>query len=340
MGRPIGTVTVGRRNGGPVKSVIALCAAICLATPLIAQQAEIGPPPGRLVDIGGRKLHLHCTGSGSPTVILEAGASAFAIDWALVQPAIARTNRVCSYDRAGHGWSDPGGGGESTVVANLHALLGAAGERPPYVLVGASRGGLYVRLYQMRYPDEVVGLVLVDPTHEERLFTMFEGKPVPIASLTAEQLRSTTPSGSGHVRIPRRSPQAGAPFDRLPRDLYETRIALDKRLIASVPDSVSYEAVRNRAEAERAMLTTLRESRMTQEHPLGERPLVVLTRGIDSNPERVAAYDRLARISANSRHTVVRDAGHEIHLFQPDAVIQAIHDVLEAVRGKTPLPPR
>jgi pimeloyl-ACP methyl ester carboxylesterase len=323
-----------------MKFALALCATICLTTPLLAQPAEIGSPPGRLVDIGGRKLHLHCTGSGSPTVILEAGASSFAIDWALVQPEIARTNRVCSYDRAGHGWSDPGGGGESRVVANLHALLQAAGERPPYVLVGASRGGVYVRLYHARYPEEVVGMVLVDPTHEERLFTTFEGKVVPIASLTAEQLRSTIPSGTGHFRVPRRSPQTGAPFDRLPRNLYETRIALDKRLIASVPDSVPYEAVLNRAESERAMLTALRELRMRQEHPLGERPLVVLTRGVDSNPERVSAYDRLARISTNSRYTVVRDAGHEIHLFQPDAVIQAIHDVLEAVRGKTPLPPR
>jgi pimeloyl-ACP methyl ester carboxylesterase len=323
-----------------MKVAIVLCAAIWSATPLIAQQAEIGPPPGRLVDIGGRRLHLHCAGSGSPTVILEAGASSFAIDWALVQPAVARTNRVCSYDRLGHGWSDHGGGGELAVVANLHALLAAAGERPPYVLVGASRGGLYVRLYQTRYPDEVVGLVLVDPTHEERLFTMFEGKVVPIASLTAEQLRSTIPSGTGHVRVPRRSPQTGAPFDRLPRELYETRIVLDKRLIASVPDSVSYEAVLNRAEAERATLAGLRELGATQQHPLGERPLVVLTRGIDSSPERVAAYDQLARISTNSRHTVVRDAGHEIHLFQPDAVVQAIRDVLEAVRGKTPLPPR
>jgi pimeloyl-ACP methyl ester carboxylesterase len=325
-----------------MKSAIAvLCATTCFAAPLLAQAAEVGPPPGRLVDVSaGRRLHLNCSGSGSPTVILEAGASSFAIDWALVQPEIARTNRVCSYDRAGHGWSDPGAGGESAVVGDLRVLLQASGEKPPYVLVGASRGGLYVRLYQARYPEDVAGMVLVDPTHEGRLFTMFEGRVVPIASLTAEQVRATVPGRGGYVRVHRRSPQTGAPFDRLPRDLYETRIALDRRLIASVPDSVPDEAVLARAEAQHATLVALRELSMARTRPLGDRPLVVLTRGIDSSPERIAAYDSLARISSNSRHTVVRDAGHEIHLFQPSAVIEAIHEVLGAIRSKAQLPPR
>src|SRR6266540_5205750 len=100
---------------------IALFITLCVATRFLSQVVEIGSPPGRLVDIGGRKLHLNCTGNGSPTVILEAGASSFAIDWALVQPEIARTNRVCSYDRAGMGWSDPATGGPlDNVTGDLH----------------------------------------------------------------------------------------------------------------------------------------------------------------------------------------------------------------------------
>ena len=103
---------------------------------LLAQSADIGPPPGRLVDLGGRMLHLYCTGAGQPTVILEAGASAFAIDWSLVQPELARTNRVCAYDRSGHGWSEPGGARDERVEVDLHTILETAGERPPYELVG------------------------------------------------------------------------------------------------------------------------------------------------------------------------------------------------------------
>jgi pimeloyl-ACP methyl ester carboxylesterase len=169
---------------------LSLFVGLCAVAPVLAQSADPGSPPGRLVDIGGRKIHLICTGSGSPAVILEAGASAFAIDWTLVQKEIARTNRVCSYDRAGSGFSDPAKGGpRGGITVDLHSALQAAGERPPYVM--ASKGGIYVRLYEDQYPDEVVGLVLVDPTHEDRLFTIFEGKPVSIASLTAEQRRSS-----------------------------------------------------------------------------------------------------------------------------------------------------
>ena len=106
-----------------------LCAFFWAVPTLCAQIGDIGAPPGTLIDIGGRKLHVHCPGSGSPNVILEAGAQAFAIDWTLVQPEIARTNRVCSYDRAGSGWSDPAVAVETpaTVVADLHVALQAGG---------------------------------------------------------------------------------------------------------------------------------------------------------------------------------------------------------------------
>jgi pimeloyl-ACP methyl ester carboxylesterase len=187
---------------------------------------DIGPAPGRLIDVSGRKLHVHCTGPSEtgPTVILEAGASSFAIDWALVQPEIARSSRVCSYDRAGSGWSDPRTDVETParIVTDLHVALDAAGEKPPYVMVGASAGGLSVRLYQLDYPTEVIGLVLVDPSSEDRLFTMYRQRAVPIASLTAEQLSSTLPIGA--VPIPSRAPQTGSPFDRLAQDSYQLRI--------------------------------------------------------------------------------------------------------------------
>lgn len=298
------------------------------------QTAGIGNPPGQLISIGDRKLHLHCTGTGTPTIILEAGASAFAIDWSLVQPEVARGSRVCSYDRARHGWSDPSPsvGTPEEVVRDLRAVLLAAKVSPPYVLVGASMGGIYVRMYQLHHPGDVVGLVLVDPSSEDGLFTRVNGKGVAIASVTAEQLRSTLPSGP--IRIPTRSPQTGPPFDRLPPSLYKTRIALDARLIASdtsqdVPAAVVLES----AEGQRAALAALKNARERQSRPLSSLPIVVLTRG-DGN---AAAHSTLAQLSTNARHTVVSGAGHEIHLFQPSAVIQAIQDVVASVASKQPI---
>ena len=121
-----------------------------------------------------------------------------------MQPEIAKTNRVCSYDRARMGWSDPGPlDSAANIVQDLKTLLRAVNEKGPYVLVGASMGGIYVRVFQMRHPEDVVGMVLVDPTHELRLFTTIEGKAVPIASVTAEQYRTVLPKGE--VKIPRRS---------------------------------------------------------------------------------------------------------------------------------------
>jgi pimeloyl-ACP methyl ester carboxylesterase len=305
-------------------------ASALLFAAVLSAQSEIGPPPGKLIDIGGRKLHINCTGSGSPVVVLEAGASAFAIDWSLVQPEIARTNRVCSYDRAGMGWSDPSKdvATAARIVRDLHALLSAAGEKPPYVLVGASVGGIYTRLFQIEHPEEVAGLVQVDPSSEDRLFTMYQGRGVTIASLTAEQYRSVFPQGS--VTVPKRKPQTGAPFDRLPKELYETRVKLDERLIESMPERITHETLIESGEGERSALARLHEFSASKAKPLGDLPVVVLTRGVETSAEQQEVHAAIARQSTRSRHGVVEGAGHEIHLFQPAAVIQAIREVTPA----------
>ena len=126
------------------------------------------PPPGQMVDIGGQRLHLYCLGTGSPTVILEAAAPGWSLYWSTVQPQLARTTRVCAYDRAGLGWSDRGPLPRTgqRMAKELHRLLERAGIAGPYVLVGHSLGGLVARLYQHDYPQEVVGMVLVDAGHE------------------------------------------------------------------------------------------------------------------------------------------------------------------------------
>lgn len=126
--------------------------------------------PGRLVSAGAFRLNLHCTGKGSPTVVLEAGLADSLDAWRGLQPDVARFVRVCSYDRAGYGYSDPGPMPRTSdrIASELHTALVSAGEKPPYVLVGHSFGGFNVRVFNGKYPEQVSGLVLIDATQEDQ----------------------------------------------------------------------------------------------------------------------------------------------------------------------------
>ena len=136
----------------------------------MAQHRKQYPPPGRLIDVGGHTLHLYCTGEGNPTVILEAAGPGWSVYWSRVQPDLAKVTRVCSYDRAGFGWSDAGPLPRSgqQMAEELRQLLTRAGISGPYLLVGHSLGGFIVRLYRQAHPNEVVGMVLVDAGHERQ----------------------------------------------------------------------------------------------------------------------------------------------------------------------------
>jgi hypothetical protein len=128
--------------------------------------AKAYPPPGQLVDVGGHRLHLNCTGSGSPTVVVEPGAGATSSDLAWITPAVARDTRICVYDRAGRGWSDATDDPQDAahIAADLHTLLDRAHVPGPYVLAGHSFGGFYVLSFAAQFPDEVAGMVLLDST--------------------------------------------------------------------------------------------------------------------------------------------------------------------------------
>jgi pimeloyl-ACP methyl ester carboxylesterase len=313
---------------------------VCSPAAAESGMVNIGTPPGTIVDSGRHRIHLFCSGSGAPTVILEAGASSFAIDFALVQPEIAKTNRVCSYDRAGTGWSGPNPDVEdpSAVPDILRATLSAAGEQPPYLMVGASMGGVYVRLFQTQHPDEVAGMVLIDSADGSGLFLNVQGRIVAMSEISAEQLRSIAQPQPANITP--RAPQTGAPFDRLPADLYRARVELETRLIAATSMPIDLPTMIAYNENQRIAFATLRALATANPHPLSDRPLVVLTRGEDSRDQLRAMHAALARQSTNSRHTVVPNAGHEIHLFEPRAVIDAIRDVAGAIRGHSPLPAR
>jgi pimeloyl-ACP methyl ester carboxylesterase len=207
------------------------------------------PLPGEMVDVGGSSMHLHCTGEEgrAPTVVMDIGAGGNLLDWAPVQPGVAKFARVCSYDRAGAGWSDPGTQPRTSqrFVGELHALLNDAGIQDPYVLVGHSLGGNNVQIYASRYPDEVAGMVLVDPQFynypsyldPELLNAVAEALPSPGSTLWPKFLATIgvtrlpyTFGGktderiaiSTHPRIPtkpwmrllpsRRAPKSGAPL--------------------------------------------------------------------------------------------------------------------------------
>jgi pimeloyl-ACP methyl ester carboxylesterase len=294
------------------------------------------PPPGKLIDIGGRKLHLNCTGSGSPTVVLMAGGGAFSIDWALVQPRVAANTRVCSFDRAGLAWSDPGPADETVeqTVADLHALLRAASERPPYLLVGASIGGIYIRAYQHAFPNEVAGLVFTNSAN--RVGLQVKDKVGLLWNLTEDEIRSAFPQPPS---IKGSAPTSeGEPFDRLPTPLQTVRLWLDVRLwekwepAKASPDSM----LSWRKEF-------LREFEETDagKKPLGDLPVTVVSSeptGSEANRRsRDGAAARLDFLSSSNEHITASGSGHEIHLYQPDVVVRALGQAMALVRARVPV---
>ena len=152
-----------------------------------ARDRRFNPMAGRRFDVGGFKMHIDCTGEGSPTVILDSGLGDTYVSWRKVQPQIAKFTRVCSYDRAGLGYSDPSSQPRTSkvIATELHALLQAAGIAPPYVLVGHSIGGFNVRLYASLYRSEVAGMVLVDASHPAQLNRL----PPEIKDMEADWMR-------------------------------------------------------------------------------------------------------------------------------------------------------
>src|SRR5215218_808170 len=143
-----------------------------------ARDERAYPPPGQLVDVGGHRLHIFCVGQGSPTVILESALGAMSAHWVRVQQQVAETTRVCAYDRAGMGWSEPGPEPRDArqISSELHTLLKDADTEGSYVLVGHSYGGVYARMYAARYSEEVAGVVLVDSSHPQQFTRSPEGR--------------------------------------------------------------------------------------------------------------------------------------------------------------------
>ncbi len=295
--------------------------------------ASTPAPIGNLVDLGGRRLHAIISGKGSPAVVVETGSGAFSIDWALVQPEVAKFTQICTYDRAGSAWSDPGPvmDGVEQTVDDLHLMLQKAGIRPPYVLVGASLGGIFVRAYQRRNSDRVAGLVLVDATHEEGFG--FGGKLLPF--MAAEDVQRLFESFRQKPPPPAKLPSAVEdPIDRPPKALHASRLWADRKYQANRDFSRGLVTV----DSWRQESIALRRQRLSEAHPLGKLPLTVLARTKDSDARRRKLQTELAALSSVRRLVWAEKSGHEIHLYKPDVVVQAIREMVVSVRGKATSP--
>jgi pimeloyl-ACP methyl ester carboxylesterase len=334
--------------------------AVCLTLPVFAQDAPPPRPLGRLVDIGGYRLHIWCMGeeNGTPAVVFLPGSGDFSFTWGLVLPEVARFTRACAYDKAFEAWSDPGPLPRTMKqeAHELRLLLQHAGVTGPYVLVGASAGGPLARVFAREFSDAVAGMVLVDATDADTVMgRLVDGTIVdyrvreeskrrqvpplqtlqssPPGPLTAEEQARYERNGRRTIT------KSFRPHDRLPANLQ----ALDVWFRSHVNPLRGKAS--NPFEAEE--FQQLYEDQQGPEPPLGDKPLVVLIADEDAQSvdgQRKLAAETNARdvekkmqkvaqatLSKNGQYLRL-PSGHEIHLYRPAWVIEAVRQVVKASR--------
>ena len=282
--------------------------------------------PGHLVDVGGRRLYVQCSGSGSPTVVLVSGLAETSVYWGgWIAPAVAQNTTVCAYDRAGQGWSDPPASPQdgAAVATDLHTLLANAQIPGPYVLVGHSTGGAYARVFAARYPDQVAGMVFLDSQPNEA-FTGLPDFPSQYSTLRRASALFPSLARLGVFRLVNQF--ASDPLPVPTRD--EERAAVSTASINRIQRDEFAELPMTLKEA--AALTTL-----------GGQPLIVITAGKGAQAGWLPLQDKMTGLSTNSDHRVLPDTDHPgvVHDKAGAAVAsQAILDVVASVRSGGPLP--
>jgi pimeloyl-ACP methyl ester carboxylesterase len=338
---------------GSVRTALALVTLVVLLACMGATYQLFGnwrdarrfPQRGRSVQAGRMKLNLNCGGDGSPAVILESGGGMSSIGWINIQPEIAKFARVCSYDRAGYGWSESGPEPRTGVqiAKELKMLLDTAGEQGPYVMVGPSLGGIYVRIYAGLYPADVAGVVLVDATHEDQL----------------DRIDAIFPPGKEHRK---QSQERAAELNRILTPLaiylgierFETAVGWDRPPFLSQAFMEEFLYLEQQAKFRDALASEMKA--LPQSLPqarsagsLGDRPLIVLTAGkMNFVPEpglTKEIEDQLrnlwihvlqveeASLSTRGKQIIVPDSTHVIQFERPDVVMSAIHEVWADTRA-------
>jgi pimeloyl-ACP methyl ester carboxylesterase len=303
-------------------------------------------PPGRLIDVGTHRLHIHCSGSGTPAVVFDAALGGSSLSWTLVQPAVAEFTTACSYDRAGFGWSDAGPRPRTAarIADELFTLLDAAGVAPPYILAGHSFGGLVARAFAGAHRELVAGLIFIDPAHPEDWIDPPQSERARIAkgarlcrqgavaarlgiaalvsalvsagALTAAR-RLTGVVSRGGLR--REDEEILAPVTKLPA---EVRPVL--KWMWTQPRF--FEALGSQIESVCASAAALDLA-----PDYGDLPLVTISATAPSDRRRTL-QEALARRSTRGRHIITRDSGHWIPLDEPQTVVSAVRDVVEMAR--------
>lgn len=305
-----------------------------------ASPADAFGVPHQLVDVGaGRKMNLYCSGKGAVTVLFDAPSGDAGWNWYRVQPAVAKHTRACIYDRAGFGFSDAAARPNTSenVVEDLHKLLAGAGEKGPFVLVGNSLGGANVQVYAYRYPQDVRGLVLVEPQHEDetaRLDKASGGKIKQMYAMVSEQGKyCLAASQKGFTNAEEKTNCIGDPVKHFGPVLGAAVAASELKPAYWKTNVAEYDAI----SASDEQLRKLRK-------PFGDLPLVVLTRGVSPyavpgqpqsalnkavEGENAAIQKEMAGLSTRGKQHIVAGAGHVIHADKPEAVVSAVLDVLK-----------
>ncbi len=307
-------------NPGREISFLLLLALLFLTMPGVARSEAVSfEPPGQLVDVNGRNMHINCIGNKSPTIILDSGAGGFSLEWRNIQYSLAQYARVCAYDRAGYGWSEMGPLPRTTkrIAHELHTLLENAGIHGPFIIVGHSFGGFTAQYFARYFDDEIAGLVLVDSSHDEQVYRLPEnGKNVVRRSLHQDRSNKVTKA---------------VLHEHFPEEEAEVAQQLMQRWSAML---TWREEMANYA-------LSARQLRDLHRGPILEIPIVVLSRGKRVWPDTPygdameAAWKELQNelnyMSGNSTHIIAENSGHVIHLDEPELVVDAIHNVLAYV---------
>jgi len=283
-----------------------------------AADAKAYPPPGEMVDVGGYRLHINCTGTGSPTVIIDAGLGDWSTGWGFVQPEVAKTTRVCTYDRAGWAWSEAGPlPRDATQFAKeLHTLLKNANVPGPYIMVGHSLGGLTVRVFVHDYASEVVGVVLIDSMTPQQ----FTQSPTDVQPRLNTQSRPFNPLVAlGHLGIVRllAKPPGILPDAPPNPEAYYALGVRPQNIQALMDDSQGMPA----AGAQASTVQTF-----------GDVPLIVLTAKLNDIPGWQEWQTELLKLSSNSQQLFAENSGHNIEFDEPDAAVTAILQMVDLVR--------